>query len=320
MKFEHRRWNATRGERLESASEVTVTIDVPESRVDPATCLPPRHVPVEAYLGAFFGGTINQLGWIFFGFGMIFFWVFAWNSELVGSVGFLGDKDTVSGVIQRVEPTNATENDSPVYMIAYRFVTRDGSPMQGKAYVTGGGWRGGETVMVEYLRRDPSISRIPGTRRSMFGAAGAFAAVFPLIGFVIILSQFPKSLRASLLLSRGHLAYGKLVSQAPTNVTVNGRPVMAMTFEFRAPDGMSHRIVSKTTQSEALEDETQEMLLYDAANPRAAVLVDELPGLPDVLPDRGIVLRAPRAVWMVLILPLVTLIGHGGYLFYLMSR
>lgn len=297
-----------------------MAIDVPESRVDPAACLPPRHVPVEAYLGALFGGAISQIGWLFFGFGLIFFWAFVWNSDLIGSLSFFGAKDTVSGVIQRVEPTNATENDSPVYVLAYRFVARDGSPMQGKAYVTGGGWRGGETVTVEYLRRDPSASRIPGTRRSLFGAGGAIAGIFPLIGLGMILSQLAKGFRASLLLSRGHLAYGKLVREAPTNVTVNNRPVMAMTFEFRARDGTTHQVVSRTTQTEVLADETLEMLLYDPANPKSAVLVDDLPGLPDVLPDRGIVLRTPRAVWPVLILPLITIIGHGGYLLFLITR
>lgn len=297
-----------------------MAIDVPESRLDPATCPPPRHVPVEAYLGAFFGGAIGQIGWLFFGFGLIFFWVFAWNSDVIGSLSFFGEKVTVSGVVQRVEPTNASENDSPVYMLVYRFVARDGSPMQGKAYATGGGWRGGETVTVEYLRRDPSASRIPGTRRSMFGAGGAIAGIFPLIGLAMILSQLAKGARASRLLSQGYLAYGRLVREAPTNVTVNNRPVMAMTFEFRARDGMTHQVVSRTTQSEVLADETLEMLLYDANNPKSAVLIDDLPGLPDVLPDRGIVLRTPRAIWPVLILPLITLIGHGAFLLYQIAR
>ncbi len=267
-----------------------------------------------------FGGSISQLGWLLFGFGLILFWIFTWNSDLVGSLAFLGERQTATGTVQRVEPTNASENDTPVYVLVYRFVARDGSPIQGKAYVTGGAWRGGENVTVEYLRRDPSVSRIPGTRRSLFGAGGVFAAIFPLIGLVLILLGLNKGLRASRLLSRGHLAYGKLVRNSPTNVTVNNRPVMAMTFEFRSQDGMTHQVVSKTTQSEVLEDESLEMLLYDASNPKAAVLIDDLPGLPDVLPDKGIVLRSPRAIWTVLILPLITLIGHGTYLLYLVAR
>jgi hypothetical protein len=147
-----------------------------------------------------------------------------------------------------------------------------------------------------------------------------FAAVFPLIGLALILFGLNKGLRASRLLSRGHLAYGRLIRNSPTNVTVNNRPVMAMTFEFHSQDGMSHQVVSKTSQTDALEDESLEMLLYDASNPKVAVFIDDLPGMPDVTSERGIVLRSPQGIWVTLIVPLITMIGHGAFFLYLIAR
>jgi hypothetical protein len=29
-------------------------------------------------------GAVTQIGWLFFGFGSIFFWMFAWHADLTG--------------------------------------------------------------------------------------------------------------------------------------------------------------------------------------------------------------------------------------------
>ena len=42
---------------------------------------PPRRVGYLAWLPVLFGGSMNQFGWCFFAFGMIFVWLFVANCD-----------------------------------------------------------------------------------------------------------------------------------------------------------------------------------------------------------------------------------------------
>lgn len=293
---------------------------ISDNLIDPMTVAPPRPVALGARVAVLFGGSLSQIGWLLLGFGMLFFWIFVWNSELFSGIAFIGGTQVAEGQIQRVETTGASENDTQVLALTYTFRADDGRAYRAVGYITGGDWHSGAGVRVEYLSRDPSVSRAQGLRRKLFGTGGAWAGVFPLIGLVMVLVSLKGGLRANWLLGNGCLAYGKLVGAVPTGTTINSRPLVAVTLEFHTSGGIVRRTVSKTTQPETLEDEPAEMLLYDRGNPSDAVTIDSLPGLPDVLPDNRIVLRAPEAVWRTIILPTLTVVGHGGYLLYQLLR
>lgn len=293
---------------------------VPENWIDPITVPPPRPVPLGARLGVLLGSAVGQIGWLISGFGMIFFWIFGWNSELFAGLSFQGDKHTVVGRIQEVVPTGASENDVRVQAVTYTFNANDGRTYRGVAYVTGDGWRSLDGLTIDYLVDDPEVSRARGLRGRVFGSSGALVIVFPLTGLIMVLISLRGGIRANRLLGSGYLAYGKFVRNAPTGVVVSGQPLVAVTLEFRARDGALHRTVSKTTQPAFIEDEPLEMLLYDGRNPDNSVTVDSLACLPDVTPENRIVLRYPERLWRSLIMPVLTLVGHGGYLLYQLVR
>jgi hypothetical protein len=45
---------------------------------------PPRSVSALLTAQMMLGGAMSQIGWLVFGFGSIFFWVFAWHADLSG--------------------------------------------------------------------------------------------------------------------------------------------------------------------------------------------------------------------------------------------
>ncbi len=139
---------------------------------------------------------------------------------------------------------------------------------------------------------------------------------FPLIGAGITFFGLREGLRASRLLGIGRLAFGKLASAVPTNTTINNRPVMAMTFSFRAHDGATYEVTSKTTFPERVNDQTEELILYDPDDPTRGAALDALPGSLQIDPSGTIRLGSTAACLTTLILPGLTLVGHGLYLWF----
>ena len=68
----------------------------------------------------------------------------------------------------------------------------------------------------------------------------------------------------------------------PTNTRINNQTVYKLTFEFTTDDGRRYEATARSHRPFVLEDEPQEQLLYDPYNPKKAVLLDSLPGEPDI--------------------------------------
>ncbi|HEY0142122.1 MAG TPA: DUF3592 domain-containing protein [Thermoanaerobaculia bacterium] len=239
----------------------------------------PRRVPASLVVANVFNG-FGQFGWFFFGFGMIFFWVFGASADL--SFLKFGSLAQTSGQVTQVEATAASENEQPVYANYYAF-SLAGRRHTGVSYVTGSAATVGETVEIEYDASDPSWSRIAGMRRAMFGSwALLFALIFPGIGLTIALFSLRSGLRRARLLRNGQLAMGKLVGKEATSTTVNKRRVYELTFEFITREGQRREAKARTTFPHTLEDERQEPLLYDPQKPNVVYVLDEVPGRPHV--------------------------------------
>lgn len=283
---------------------------------------PPRDVPWPIRVRVWFGGALSQFGWLFFGFGMIFCWVFGLLAD-VGSVAFLaGRLDTAPGVISDITGTGASENEQPVFANHFVFrVEREETEYRGVSYTTGRRFSVGDEVTVEYLRRDPAWSRIEGTRTGEFSVwVLCFVSIFPLVGLSFILNGFFRGITGSRLLIHGNVAEGRLIRKEPTNTRINKKTVYKLTFEFTANDGQRYEAVAKNHLTYPLEDEEQEQIVYDPANPRRAVLVDNLPGDPDIDEWGHITLTKPGSSLAVLILPALTLMIHGGVLLFVLVR
>jgi len=259
---------------------------------------PPRRVPLSLRLLNVFNG-FAQIGWVVFGFGMIFGWLFVGNADF-SVLTFRGPHAQSAGRVTSVEPTGASVNRQRVMAHHYEFSVA-GSTVRGTSYTNGESRSAGDAVTIEYDADHPERSRIEGMRRAQFTPAVGFVLIFPFIGAVLVFFATRIGLRRNQLLRQGILADGKLLGRDRTNVVVNGQPVWALTFEFTARDGQRHEAVARTTYTARLEDEAREPLLYDPDRPEHAYVLDEAPARPQFEPNGD--LRGRPAGFLAAILP-----------------
>lgn len=276
---------------------------------------PPRAVPLPLRLQALFGGFLNLFGWIFFGFGLIFFWAFGMNTDLSGLYRFSGELETESGVVVESRETGASENERRVYAHEYSF-QHQGEHYQGVSYTTGQQLPEGAQVEVEFPAGSPEVSRIRGMRRGMFGAPVLFVVIFPFIGLCFVAVGLRRGLSAARLLRIGELAFGTLASKEATNTRVNNQTVYKLTFDFTTRDGRRARAVARSHQPQHLEDEAREAIFYDPQNPEKAVLFDSLPGSPRITSSGTFDPEWTASALLSLLPVLLTVLGHGTYVFF----
>jgi hypothetical protein len=275
---------------------------------------PPRRVPLSLSLLNIFNG-FAQIGWLVFGFGMIFGWTFAGNADF-SSVTFRGPHAQAAGRVTSVVPTGASENRRRVMAHRYEFSVA-GSTLRGTSYTDGESKSAGDEVTIEYDADHPERSRIAGMRRAQFTAGVGFVMIFPFIGAVLVLFATRTGFRRNRLLRHGILAEGKLLGRERTNVVINGQPVWALTFEFTARDGRRHEAAARTTDPARLEDEAQEPLLYDPDRPESAYVLDEAPARPQFEPNGD--LRDRPAGFLSVVLPGIVIAANLLVLAYKMG-
>jgi len=256
---------------------------------------------------------------LFAGFGMVFVWVFVPAVGITTLFAFRGELETAKGVVDRREKTHYSvggddhSDGTPVYAIHYTFADADENPHSGVSYSTGGGPSQGSRVTIEYRASEPETSRVRGLRAAPFGPWASFVVIFPIVGVGMLLTGLLRGRRGVRLLKHGHAALGTLQHKEPTNTTINNRRVFKLTFAFKADDGQEYEAIAKSNMPEKLEDEEQELLMYDPAAPQRAVMMDELPGSPRFDEFGQIRPSSMGASVRVLLIPLASLIGHGLY-------
>jgi hypothetical protein len=266
---------------------------------------PPRRVPLSLRIVNFFNG-LAQIGWVVFGFGFIFFWVFGLQADLSFATFHVDGR--ANGRVTRIESTGASENKQPVQKHHYEYSVA-GRTLTGTSYATGGALAEGEQVTVEYDEGSPERSRIEGMRRAMFGPGAMVVVIFPLVGFVLLYFATRSGIRRNHLLREGILTTGVLVRREPTNMTVNNRRVWEMTFEFTDRSGQRREATARATDTSKLEDDTREPLLYDPDEPSRAYVLDEAPSRPRL--EGGELVGRGMSALFALIIPLIVVGGHA---------
>ena len=260
----------------------------------------PRKVPLATQIVVQFGHTLQRVGWIFFAFGSAFAWVFAGNADISSLWQFRGELKTTQGIITSVRQTHFSEGGSkhskgtPVYEYSYEF-TVDDRPYHSIAFRTGSIGSAGGSVAVQYRAGHPEISRITGMRKAPFGPVVLMVLMFPLIGLAMIMYFASSGRRNVWLLENGEVTQGTLIRKEATNTQVNKQPVYKLTFAFKDLYGQTQEAVAKTHLPEKLMDERTETLFYDPRNPRHAVMLDGLPGDPEIT-SRGEIGTCQRRV------------------------
>jgi len=271
-----------------------------------------RKIPLSTKCSILFGGFANQFGWAFFGFGMIFFWGFAMNSDL-SSLYFTGEVITVEGTATRSTEVDASEGNVTVIENQYRFRTEDGVEFEGRSYATGQRIHAGETITIEYPEGKPQYSRIKGMRRHIFSPFVLFVVIFPLVGLIFILLGLKRSIRALRLLKYGEMTKGKLISKVRTNTKINGRPLYKMKFRYKDYMGNEFELTEKTLTPYVLEDQSEENLLYSRHKPAYAAMLDSLPSSASINAYGSIEPSSLVRVIFLMFFPLLTIVGHGIY-------
>src|ERR1041385_5979806 len=152
---------------------------------------PPRRIRALLVAQIALAGTGTQIGWLFLGFGSIFFWVFAWHADLTGWRFHVGTLGTAAGRTLGCQDTHYHVGGSrgsrgtPVYENRYTY-TVDDSVYDGKSYDTGTCVSAGRLVEVEYLLSRPDYSRIHGMRRRLLSPWALLATLFPAAGLIIV--------------------------------------------------------------------------------------------------------------------------------------
>ena len=280
---------------------------------------PPRHVPLLVVMQLLFGGILSTFGWIFLGFGMIFFWIFAVNTDPAGLFVFRGPLETTPGTVVTVEETHFSEGGSehtdgtPIFRYRYEF-SYDGSDYEGVSYRLGQPAEAIHDVTVEFAAGRPGRSRIRGMRSAVFGPFVLFVVLFPVVGLIFVLFTLRRGFKRIYFLKHGELTTGKLVSKEPTNTQINDQTVYKMTFAFETSMGKPAEITVKTHNVGRLEDDELELLLYDPVKPSRGTTLDNLPGLPRIEEDGTISIRNATWAYLAVIIPTLTVLGHGTYI------
>ena len=235
-----------------------------------------REIPLSLTLKVIFVKTTNAIALPFLIMGGLFMFIFGANSDF--SSFRLGDNSpTREGQITQARSTNASSNNQIIYEYHYSFNLPNGTSQSGISYSENSNFQEGDTVQIQYVEKDPLISRIQGMRTAMF-EPWVLLIIFPFlaIGLIFIIVNTINGIKANKLLNFGKLTYGRLVSKEPTNTRINNRTVYKLTFEFK--DGsQTFKAVAKSHLPEKLEDERLEKLVYDPNNPDNAVMIDSLP-------------------------------------------
>lgn len=270
-----------------------------------------RSVPIAAGVSVLLGGFMTQFGAAFFSFGMIFCWIFLSMADIPGTFRFMGSTATANGIVTRVTATSSKENNSRVHEIEYRFTGGDGAVHSGVSYSAYDVPHAGQSVRVEYTPGDPATSRIEGMRRAEMPIFVIFVVIFPIVGALIGIAGIRAGRRRLRMLYVGRMARGKLVAKEPTNTKINKQTVYKLTFEFTTPDGRTGRVSDKTHETARLEDEAEELLLYNPDNLEEGAAIDALPGGVK-MNDAGEITEhsAPRAL-LLMLLPVGGLTVHG---------
>lgn len=271
-----------------------------------------REVPLSVQLRLLFGGFLNQFGWAFFGFGMIFVIIFGFQSD-ISFLYFMGKVDQQDAFLIHVEPTNASSNNGIINAYYFRYRGTNGERLQAVSYSTEI-MEDSTTVKIEYPAGKPHLARIVGMRRAQFPPITLVVLIFPLSGMVMMFFAMRRGLKSIRLLKNGVLTRGKLVAKKNTNIRVNNQPMYEYQFEFKDELGQTHVVKERSVENPELEDEALETLLYDPNNPEKGILIDNLPGAP-VLDENGRIEPAPHlAVFLVMLIPLLNIIVYGSLL------
>jgi hypothetical protein len=263
----------------------------------------------------YFGGALNQIGWLLLGFGSIFFWAFTWHADLSGWNFREGAVERVPGRVLSCRDTkysvggSDTAHGTPVYENRYRYEV-GGRELEGVSYATGRCLPGAR-VTVEYPVGRPEYSRIEGMRRGLLGPWALLMALLPAVGLLCVIAGLRKGGLCGKLLREGLPVAGAVTAKFSTGSSTMGKRDYRVVVEFETPGQRSRKVMLTTNHPEDLDNGLCTMVLYDPENPTHALPIGGMPGT--VTEDESGSFTGNMS-WNILVLPALSLIGNGWYI------
>lgn len=173
-----------------------------------------------------------------------------------------------------------------------------------------------QTYPTEYNISKPHVARIVGTTAVPYATwSGLLVLLFALAILCWVLINYRKNSHLLDLLLFGIYTRGKYQSHLTTNTSINDNPIVIYKFGFRAQDGKQYSTKGKTHQYYLVEDEETEAILYDANNPKKAIICDIYTYMPKLAQSGEL---KKQADFMELT-PLVICLAIGIGIYYLFS-
>lgn len=269
---------------------------------------PPRHLPAFTRLSILLGGIFVQLGFLFFGIGGSIFSGMLSISYARYWLSDHGEPVPAQGNLLRVERTSTRVNKEYLYAYCFEYKVED-KTFENCSYDY---WRDdlqqqGQPVRIMYRSKKPERAYIVGMEEmQMPGWAMLLLGILPGTGLFFIAFGLARNRRSLWLIVNGVFTRGKLVDKRATNMQINRQPVYAYAFEFEVERQGTITARCSTHQTQRVEDESQEIILYDPRNPHRNAVYDAIPVAP-VINRRGEF--EPVESWRIalLVFPLVML-------------
>ena len=281
---------------------------------------PPRQIDFFTQSILIFGGLLNQIGWFFIGFGMLFFWVAFTFSGFESIFQSTKGWEEIRGTIDQISATNTSVNDQRVYQYDYNF-RLNSQIYAGQSFTNGQQFDIGDKVSILFNFNNPEQSVIKGAKRNELSPwILAFLLIFPVVGCILVIIQTRTNLKNLNLLKIGDSTKAKNIDKQSTggSVTINNKryPIYKFTFEFSYKDHIKEGIyqaVCKTHLSDLVEDEEREIVLFDKFEPKINTVYDAIPNAPMIDSDGNILSAEPLKAFG-LIIPGLTIFGNIIYL------
>ncbi|GEM_PF-5107408 len=190
---------------------------------------------------------------------------------------YLNDDAAIGkGKITDVFESNISSYDESVYGYEYVFYSPEGQ-YDRVSFSTSYLFEKGAEVDIEYYKERPEINRIKGMTNNPEGYLVLFSLLPLAVGIVWIMVNIIRGNRKLSIIRRGVLTDGNLVDKKDTLTEINGQKVYRYIFKYTDNSGKEYRVKTSTNNTEKLEDELKEKIIYNSENPRKALVVDNLP-------------------------------------------
>ncbi len=274
---------------------------------------PPRKLSFKVRQSTHFGSRLSFIVMLFLIAPAVLTWVFDPLEMIETERKFDGDVSIADGWVTDSYLSNWGDEDEDIYAVEYEFTAADGSTYHDTA------WAfehvdNDNSVTVEYITGEPSISRVRGMRDYPAGVWTPILIpiIFSVGGAVALTIAFLRNRRNRRVLEKGEFDTATFIDKHPTSAIVNNKPLYLMRFEYEV-GGKRYETTTKTIHPEKLEDDEEELLVYNPNDPSEAYLIDNLPGSVELRSDGTFVAKNKYIAVIAVFAPYAILASYALY-------